>query len=311
MRCMVTGGAGFIGRELASALRADGHHVMTLDVVPAQPSEDALVCDLGQWSDLLAAFVKAKPDVVFHLGAMISTLAEANPQQAYRVNIDGTFNLLELSRQLGVKTFVYSSTVAVYGRAVQSPVGDDAPQFPTTMYGATKVACEQLGVYYHRKYGFDFRGLRLPTITGPTRKAVGAGAFATQILLQPALGNPYTAPVEPDTRVALLYIKDAVNSLKDFAQAPDNALRRRVYNIRGLSVTPAELVAALRKVVPGARVDFKTDPSIQAIVGSWPILDQSNAEKDWGWRERYDIDRFASDFVADAIENARSKEPAT
>jgi len=304
MRCIVTGASGFIGRELVIAL----HEVAALDVTPPSDSGEAVQCDLTQWHELLAAFIRYKPDVVFHLGAMISTPAEANPQQAFNVNVGGTINLLELSRQFAAKTFVYASTVAVYGRAVTSPVGDDAPQFPVTMYGATKVACEQLGTHYHRKFGLDFRAIRLPTITGPTRKPMGAGAFATQILLQPALGQPYTVPISPDTRVALMYIKDAVNSLAQIAKVDDVMLTRRAYNVSGLSITPADLVSALKKVVPGARIDYKVDPTIQSIVSSWPILDQSNAEKDWGWVARYDIDRFAADFVADAITNAKARE---
>ena len=311
MRCIVTGGLGFIGRELVSAMRAEGHEVTAVDINQDNSGASAgpvFQADVAQWSELVAALIHIKPEMVFHLGAMISTPAEADPQRAFRVNVDGTFNLLELCRQFGVKTFVYSSTVAVYGRAVSSPVGDDAPQFPTTMYGATKVACEQLGTYYHRKYDFDFRALRLPTITGPTREAVGAGAFATQLLLQPALGNKYTVPIKSDTRVALLYVKDAVAALQQFSLVPSKSLQRRTYNIGGLAVTPGEMVAALLRVIPDASVDFKVDPNIDAIVSSWPILDQSNAEKDWGWRARYDIDSFASDFVAAARSNATKKE---
>jgi len=308
MRCIVTGASGFIGRELVTALRAEGHEVAALDIAPAGASGEAMRCDVTQWHEALAAFIRYRPDTVFHLGAMISTPAEANPQLAFDVNVGGTFNLLELSRQFEVGTFVYASTVAVYGRAVTSPVGDDAPQFPVTMYGATKVSCEQFGTYYHRKFGLNFRAIRLPTITGPTRKPIGAGAFATQLLLQPALGQPYTVPIDPNTRVALMYIKDAVNSLVQIAKAKETALTRRVYNVSGLSVTPAKLVAALKKVVPGARIDYKPDAAIQTIVGSWPILDESNAVKDWGWAPRYDIHGFAADFIADAVANAKAGE---
>lgn len=308
MRCIVTGASGFIGRELVTRLRADGHEVAALDVTSSGAGDDITVCDLTQWHELLAAFIKHRPEAVFHLGAMISMVAEQNPQQAFNVNVGGTINLMELSRQLGVKTFVYASTVAVYGRAVTSPVGDDAPQFPVTIYGATKVSCEQFGGYYHQKFGLDFRAVRLPTITGPTRKPAGAGAFATQLLLQPALGRPYSVPIAPDTQVALMYIKDAVDALVQIANADGARLTRRAYNVSGLSVTPAQLISAVKKVIPDAKIDYQPDPKIQAMVGSWPILDQSNAVKDWGWASRYDIDSFAADFIADAVKNAKAKE---
>lgn len=313
MRCVVTGSLGFIGRELVSALRAEGHEACGVDLPVtegvATPPE-FIGADLTQWSEMLGVFARARPEVVFHLGALISTLAEKNPQLAYRVNVDGTYNVLELCRLLGVKTLVYASTVAVFGRAVSSPVGDDAPQLPSTMYGATKVACEQFGAYYQRKYGLDFRALRIPTVTGPTRKALGAGAFATQMLLQPALGNAYTVPVAADTQVALLYIKDAVSALQRLAFAPESSLRRRVYNIRGLPVTPGSMIDAVRHAIPDARIDILVDPSIQAIVGTWPILDQSNAEADWGLRMEFDVQGFTADFIADARRIAANKEKA-
>ena len=132
---------------------------------------------------------------------------------------------------------------------------------PISMYGVTKVFCERLGEYYHRKFGVDFRGVRLPAVIGPGRGGGGASAYSTLMISEPASGRPYEVFVEEDVRMPLLYIKDAVDCLIQLYEAKNSRLKRRMYCIAGFSPTAREIYDAVKKVLP------KSQYSLQAGQG--------------------------------------------
>lgn len=307
MTSLVTGGNGFIGQALVRELVERGEEVVVFDAQDRAEQLDSLdkkvmfvQGDLAELSDVSSVVKQYRPQTIFHLGAMISLAAEAAPQRAFRVNLGGTFNLLEAVRLFDVETLVYASTVAVYGEGVESPVADDAPQFPSSVYGATKVASERWAEQHHRLYGTNVRGIRLPTVTGPTRQGVGAGAFGTLIFKESAFGRPYSIPVQADTRAAIMYVPDAVRALMSISEIPNDQLTRRFYNVAGIAVTVEEMVTAVRQVIPDAALSYALDDKIQKIVESWPILNQDRATKDWGWQDGFTLDELASDFIETA-----------
>lgn len=290
----MTGGAGFLGAGLVRALRDAGDDVVAFDIAPA---DGAIRGDLASWVDVARAVEAARPHRIFHCGALLSAIAESDVPRAVRTNADGTFNVLEAARLLGVAQVVFSSTVATYGEGAGDPVLEGAPQRPTTIYGVTKVYGERLGEYYATRYGLDFRGLRLPSVVGPGRGATGVSAYSSLMIEQPARGLPYTVPLEPRSAMPILYVDDAVRALVEIAVA--SAAPRRVYNIAGISPSADEIAAEVRRCVPDALIDFAPDAAAQAVLDSWPIgIEDIPAQDDWGWRCPTDLRALVERFVA-------------
>ena len=138
----------------------------------------------------------------------------------------------------------------------------------------------------------------MPSVIGPGRRGGGASAYSSLIVQEPAAGRPYDAFVDEVTRIPLLYVKDAVQSLIALEQAKEESLTRRVYNIEGFSPTALELASTVKEYLPGARIEFCPDPRMVEIARSWPReLDGSCARKDWGWKTQYAVGNAVSDFI--------------
>src|SRR4030065_588345 len=187
MAKLITGGLGFIGVYLARALLEKGEEVVLFDIVNTSPlihdiknKVKIVQGNLASWAEVLEVAKQYKIDGIYHTGALLSASAEEKPITAYEVNAGGTFNVLEAARLFNVKRVVYTSTIASYGLGLHT-VDEDTIQMPISMYGVTKVFSERLGEYYHRKFGVDFRAVRLPSVIGPGRGAGGASAYSTRV----------------------------------------------------------------------------------------------------------------------------------
>lgn len=306
MRVVVTGGTGFLGAHLARTLAERGDEVTCLDVAPDTPllngvdGVEIVRCDVGWWPELMRHVQEARPEVIFHSAGILSAFAEARPEAAYRVNADGTLNVLEAAKILGHIRVVFTSTVATYGSGIADTVNEMTQQRPTTMYGVTKVFGELLGDYYKRRFGVDFRGIRLASVIGPGRGPGGASAYSSLIVSEPARGRAFKVPITELTTMPLIYVKDAVQALIQIAQAEDTALGRRTYGVSGFSPTAGELATVVRGVVSDADISFAPDDQMVEIVHSWPKrLDDSEATDDWGWKAGFDLTTAVSDFVAE------------
>lgn len=305
MRVVVTGGAGFLGAHVARTLAARGDKVTCLDIAGSWPllegveGVELVRCDIGWWPELLLAMEEAQPEVIFHTAGILSALAEERPHAAYRANATGTLNVLEATR-IAKARVVFTSTIATYGPGVPDTVDEETLQRPTTMYGVTKVFGELLGEYHLRRFGVDFRAIRLPSVVGAGRGPGGASAYSSLIVSEPARGRPFTVPLDEQATIPLVYVKDAVDALIEISQAQAGDLPRRTYGIGGFSPTAGELAQAVRSVVSGAEITFRPDPSLLEIVNSWPQrIDGSEARKDWGWEDRYGLDETVQDFVSE------------
>lgn len=306
MRVVVTGGSGFLGAHLARTLTARGDDVTCVDIagasplLAAAPSLTMARADVGSWTELLHVLRDARPEIVFHAAGILSAFAEARPQAAYHANATGLHNVLEAAQLLDIPRVVFTSTIATYGPGVPKTVDEETPQRPTTMYGVTKAFGENLGAYYHRRFGVDFRGIRLPSVIGAGRGPGGASAYSSFAVSEAARGRSYVIPAEEGTRIPIAYVKDAVAALIALSEADDARLSRRTYAIAGISPTTAELVAAVRDVIPDADLTFRPDPATVEILRTWPErVDASEAEADWGWHDRYDLAAAVADFVAE------------
>ncbi|MBM4438417.1 MAG: NAD-dependent epimerase/dehydratase family protein [Actinobacteria bacterium] len=301
MRALITGGTGNIGSRLAAALVARGDEVVALDIRadPSVPSPDFVRVRVWTGGVDDAALVdrvvgELRPEAIFHLGAILSAQAEERPDLAWRVNLEGTRNVLEAARRHHVGRVVFTSTIATYGSGVDLPVTESTPQWPSGLYGVTKVAGERLGVYYHHRFGLDFRGIRLAAMVAPRPPAGGAAsAFVCELFVAAVRQGAYTFQVYPTTRVPIVWVGDVVRALVLLHDAPPESLRRRVYNIIGAGPTVAEMAAAVTRRLPHVRYTFAPDPVKAPIVDSWPAqMDDSAARADWGWAPQYDLERM-------------------
>jgi len=305
-RNLITGGFGFIGHHLMNLLLEQGEEVAIFDVAGASrfgsaPSGvKAFKGDVSNWAQVLEAVKDSGADCIYHAGALLPPVSEQSPQAAFAVNVTGTFNVLEAARLFGVRQVILLSTLATFGRDVPKVVPNDVAQHPPNMYGTTKVCAERLGEYYQRRFGGDFRGVRLTPLMGMGRFDTAQSAYVYRAVQDSALGKPYTIYVAPETPISVTYVKDAAWGLVDLKNAPQDKLTRRVYNLFGFLATGQELAETVTRVVPEARLKFEPDPKMIELVMNLPErLDDTLARQDWGWILRYDLERSVRDMVAD------------
>ena len=308
-RILVTGAAGQIGSDLVPALRAKygnenvvaaGHTTpLPEDIRSSGPHASV---DVGDPAELGSTLREHRVDTLYHLGSILSALAEKRRHLSWRVNFEGLHNVLEASVTHDLQCVVVPSSIAAFGP--ETPADDtpnDTIQKPTTSYGISKVFGELMGNYYHRALGLDVRGVRLPGIVSwATEPTAGTTDYAVAIFHGAILNERYTCYLEPDTRLPMMYMPDAIRALMQLAEADGGALRHRAdFNVGAMSFTPAELADSLRKRIPAFRMEYEVDPVRQAIADSWPnSLDDSAAREEWGWKPRFDMDAMVDDMLA-------------
>lgn len=289
MKVLVLGGAGMVGRNLAARLLADGElggqpvEMLTLfDVVPADlhgTGRTKVESRTGDISDAetVRALVADRPEVIFHLAAIVSGEAEADFDKGYRINLDGTRNLFEAIRALGDyhPRVVYTSSIAVFGAPFPEAIGDEFLTAPMTSYGTQKMIGELLLNDYSRRGIFDGVGIRLPTIVvRPGKPNKAASGFFSGIIREPLAGTPAVLPVDDDVRHWVASPAAATGLLLHAATMDTSTLgARRNLTMPGLSVTVGEMIEALGEVAgPEAVALIRREPdaTIRAIVAGWP-----------------------------------------
>src|SRR3954465_11847661 len=308
MKILLTGAGGQIGHDLIGALVAAGHEVISTDLAPRPPSHahaggvDWQRLDVTDAAAVQHMFTDIRPDIVFHLAAILSARGEKDPKLAYDVNQTGTWNVLEACRRARVNRLIFTSSIAVFGPPPSGPLPDPTPDdvalHPTTMYGVTKVAGELLCAYYTKKHGVDCRGVRFPGLISAAMPGGGSSDYALFMYVDAVRKGGYDAFARADTRIPLMYMPDGVRALLEVAMADRAKLTRSIYNIAAFSPRADESASSARTVLPDARFTFHPDPARQAILDSWPrSLDDSAARRDWGWQPRYDPDAMTGDLI--------------
>ena len=301
---LVTGGFGFIGLPLVKALVKRGYEVLVFD---RQPNPEALGeyvtrltivrGDVTAFNDVLDVMKRYQIRDVFHLAALLSSACEANPLLGFRVNVEGTLNVLEAARTVGVNRFIFPSTLATYGSELPLVVNEETRQEPLTFYGATKVFCELWGLQYHRRFGLDFRSVRLPAVIGPGRTDGGASVYSSLMIEKPALGEEYTVYVDEETSIPIIYIEEIPSLLMSLYQAV--RVKSRILNVGALSPKAGEIAEKVKKYVPNATIKFDPNPELVAMVRKWPVPDSSRIKEELGWKLSYDLDSLVRDFIAE------------
>lgn len=291
MKVLVIGAAGMVGRKLTAALLAAGQvggqaieSLVLADITaPAKPAADiditTLATDLSE-DGAAAALVAFRPDLIFHLAAIVSGEAEADFEKGYRINLDGTRLLFEAIRLEGAESpyrprLVFTSSIAVYGEPLPAVIGDSHEHTPLTSYGTQKAICELLLADYSRRGFLDGVGIRLPTIAvRPGKPNKAASGFFSGIIREPLAGVEAILPVADSVRHWFASPRAAVGFLMHAAQMDTTPLgQQRNLTMPGLSVTVAEQIAALERVAGPAAVALirrQPDSVIAGIVAGWP-----------------------------------------
>jgi nucleoside-diphosphate-sugar epimerase len=305
MNVLITGGTGNLGSRLAVPLIRRGDRVTVFDTRWKPHCDSAefreaevVVGNLADRDAVLNTVRSHKIESIFHLGAVLSSAAEENPLDAWRANMDGTLNVVDAARFSGAQRVMFSSTVATYGVRIPNPLTDDAPQWPISLYGVTKVAGERLGVYYHSQFGLDFRAIRIPAIIAARGAGGGVSAYCSAVFEESVLKGQYDFYVNPTTRAPMLYIADAVRAFLDLHDAPAANLKRRVYNINGVIPSAEELARVIQARLPNVRITYHPDPLKTSIVETWPQqIDDSEARRDWNWKAAWDLEQIADEVI--------------
>ncbi len=306
-KIIITGAAGQIGSELTMDLRKryGNSQVMATDIRkpqgPLLESGPFRTLDCLDRKALAAVVSEFKPDTLFHLAALLSAVAERNPQTAWEVNMNGLYFILECARECGCAVFTPSSIGAFGPLTPRKKTPQDTIQRPTTMYGVTKVAGELLCDYYHRRFGVDTRGLRYPgLISYVTPPGGGTTDYAVEIFYEAIKNHTYTCFLKGDTSLDMMYMPDALKAAIDLMEAdPQKLKHRNAFNVTAMSFTPEDLAGEIRKLIPDFTMAYRVDPVRQAIADSWPdSLDDSAAREEWGWNPEYDMSRMTRDMIA-------------
>jgi nucleoside-diphosphate-sugar epimerase len=290
LHILVLGAAGMVGRKLTERLLRDGRlgnrelTRMTLQdvVAPARPANAFIPVDIvtSDFADAgtAAPLVADRPDVIFHLAAIVSGEAEAEFDKGYRINLDGTRHLIDAIRAVGGgyrPRLVFTSSIAVFGAPSPDKIGDEFFHTPLTSYGTQKSICELLIADYTRKGLLDGIGIRLPTIcVRPGKPNKAASGFFSNIIRDPLAGEAAVLPVSEDVRHWHASPRSAVGFLIHAGTMDTEAMgARRNLSMPGLSATVGEQIAALARVAGKnvvARIRREPDPVIMGIVSGWP-----------------------------------------
>jgi D-erythronate 2-dehydrogenase len=309
VRILVLGSAGMIGRKLAERLRSAG-------ALAGMPIDDVVLADAIEPADVVtdlaepgaaARLVADRPDLIFHLAAVVSGEAEADFDKGYRVNVGGITSLFEAVRSAAhAPRLVFTSSIAVFGPPLPDVIGDDHAPTPATSYGTQKAIGELLLNDYSRRGFLDGVGIRLPTICvrpgAPNRAASG---FFSSIIREPLNGEEAVLPVPETTRHWFASPRAAVDFLVHAAEL-DSALlgTRRCLTMPGVSATVAEQIDSLRRVGGEDTVRLirrEPDETIARIVGTWPARFDARRARELGFRAEESFDEIVQVHLEDEL----------
>lgn len=305
-KILIIGAGGQIGVELTLALRsiyglnnviasdlrenallkADGGPFLILDAIDAKGVE--------------AVIQKEKVTQVYLLAAILSAVGETKPLWAWNINMTSLLDLLEICKQNKVRKFYWPSSIAAFGFSTPRI---NTPQHtiiePSTVYGISKYSGELWCKYYNDKYDLDVRSLRYPgLISWKSPPGGGTTDYAIDIYYSALKNEPYTCFLKEDTYLPMMYMDDAIRATIELMEVPkENIKNRMAYNLSAMSFSPKEVAASIRKQIPDFSINYKPDFR-QDIAAGWPqSIDDSEAQKDWNWKPKFDLDKMTYEML--------------
>ncbi len=305
---LVIGSTGQIGSELTHKLREiyGGSHVVAGYIPGAEPKGalaeggPSAVADVTDGEQLAAVVAEHGVDTIYNLAALLSVVAEQKPRLAWKIGIDGLWNVLEVARERQCAVFTPSSIGSFGPNTPHELTPQDTIQRPRTIYGVSKVTTELLSDYYYQKYGVDTRSVRFPgLISYVTPPGGGTTDYAVDIFYAAVRGERFVCPIAEGTRMDMMYMPDGLRAAISLMEADPTRLRHRNgFNVTAMSFAPENIYAQIKRRVPTFEMEYRVDPLKQAIAESWPdSLDDSCAREEWGWRPEYGIAAMTRDML--------------
>ncbi|MEE8419010.1 MAG: NAD-dependent epimerase/dehydratase family protein, partial [Dehalococcoidales bacterium] len=237
---LITGGTGYIGAELARILVERGEKVVLFDIVinshriaDIEKELEIVRGDLGNQAEVFNVVRDYKVDEIYHLGSMLTYMSELNPWASFQTNVVGTYNVLEAARLFNIQKMMFTSTFGTYGLLLDEVLTDTSLQRPVTIYGCGKLYGEGLGRFYNKKFGLDFRSIRFAHMIGPNVRT--PGHWAPPMIEDAITGvNNVCHYAVPETKVSMIYVRDAARAADMVLRAPRENIRMMNYNVAGI-----------------------------------------------------------------------------
>jgi len=305
-KILIIGASGQIGVELTLALRKiyGNASVIASDL----REENELLKGTGPYVSIDAMnkemlhvqVIRQGVTQIYLLAAILSATGEKNPGLAWNLNMQTLINVLDIAREEKLTKVYWPSSIAVFGPT--SPKKNCPQQTiiePITVYGISKYAGEFWCNYYHHKYGVDIRSLRYPGLIS-YKSAPGGGTtdYAIEIFHEARENKTYNCFLEPGTYLPMMYMPDAIRATIELMETPSEKISIRTsYNISGMSFSPAEIAAEIKKQIRDFTITYTPDYR-QAIAKSWPqSIDDTVARNNWGWKPEFDLSRMTKDML--------------
>lgn len=307
-KILVIGSTGQIGSELTRELRRQygNENVVAGYIVGAEPKGElkeggpSEIADVTDGEMIASVVKKHNIDAIYNLAALLSVVAESKPKLAWKIGIDGLWNVLEVARENNCQVFTPSSIGSFGLSTPHMKTPQDTIQRPLTIYGVSKVTTELLSDYYQKKYGTDTRSVRFPGIISyVTPPGGGTTDYAVDIYYSAVRGEKFVCPIKKGTMMDMMYMPDALRAAITIMEAdPSRLVHHNGFNITAMSFAPETIYAEIKKLKPEFEMVYDVDPLKQSIAESWPDkMDDTCARREWGWAPNYDITRMTKDML--------------
>ena len=307
-KVLIIGSTGQIGSELTLELRKryGNENIVAGYIKGAEPkgilkesgpSELVDVTDAQMISDVVK---KHGIDTIYNLAALLSVVAESKPRLAWKIGIDGLWNVLEVAREQRCAVFTPSSIGSFGDNTPHDDTPQDTIQRPKTIYGVSKVTTELLSDYYFHKYGVDTRSVRFPGIISyMTLPGGGTTDYAVDIYYNAVRGDKFVCPIAKGTYMDMMYMPDALNAAITLMEAdPTRLVHHNGFNIAAMSFDPEMIYNEIKKHKPDFEMVYDVDPLKEAIATSWPNkMDDSCARAEWDWKPQFDLSSMTVDML--------------
>ena len=303
-KILIIGAGGQIGIELAQELSLlyGSSNVIAADLkpIPALAVNPFEKLDVLDKDALLNIVKKHSISHVYLLAALLSATGEQNPMFAWKLNMEGLFNVLDLAKEKHIAKVYWPSSIAVFGPTTPRI---NTPQFtvmePSTVYGISKQAGERWCEWYFHKFGVDVRSLRYPGLIG-WKSAPGGGTtdYAVHIFHQALKNKTYECFLSAQTALPMMHMEDAIRATIEIMHVPSEQIKiRGSYNLAGISFTPEQIASEIKKHIPDFTISYNPDFR-QAIADSWPkSINEDRAKEDWGWSSKYDLSSLVDNML--------------
>lgn len=302
-RTLILGACGQIGTELVTKLRKQigNDKVVASDIRP--PDDDKLgegpfeIIDATDYFALEDVIAHYEIHTVYLMAAMLSATAEKFPMKAWHLNMNSLFNVLNLAKEQKIDKIFWPSSIAVFG----PDTPDTAPQQgiiePHTVYGISKLAGEHWCHYYSEKFGVDVRSIRYPgLISWKTAPGGGTTDYAISIYKEALEKGSYQSYLSANSTLPMMYIDDAIDATLQLMNS-ETAACGKAYNIRSMSISPADMEQSIKEQIPDFKCTYKPDFR-QKIADSWPSdVEDQDAQSDWNWKPKFDLQKTTQEML--------------